>query len=201
MSNNNNPNSKRKHTKKNTNKDLINHININKINDPEKEKEKLHFLVIKEVFDLYDTNKNGFIYGTDFKILLKTLDIQIKKKEIEKLIKENFENKDLNSKFNFEEFYKIAKLKYDEMDPDEDIKKNFLLLCDYKENDERDEDGLILNKEILSNLVKNLGESINEEEVDEIIEILTAGENNGEISMNMFIRFMKNPIEYEPLQD
>ena len=194
---NNNP--KKKHNKK-QNSDILDNININKINDPQNEREKIHFQIIKEVFDLYDTSKNDFIYGTDFKILLKTLDIQIKKKEIAILLKENF-NKDLNDKYKFEEFYKIAKIKFDELNPDDDIRKNFLLLCDYKENDERDEDGLILNKQILTNLVKNLGETMNEEEIDEIIEILTGGENNGEISINMFIRFMKNPIEYEPQQD
>ena len=194
---NNNP--KKKHNKK-QNSDILDNININKINDPQKEREKIHYQIIKEVFDLYDTSKNGFIYGTDFKILLKTLDIQIKKKEIAILLKENF-NKDLNDKYKFDEFYKIAKIKFDELNPDDDIRKNFLLLCDYKENDERDEDGLILNKQILTNLVKNLGETMNEEEIDEIIEILTGGENNGEISLNMFIRFMKNPIEYEPQQD
>ena len=194
---NNNP--KKKHNKK-QNSDILDNININKINDPQKEREKIHFQIIKEVFDLYDTSKNGFIYGTDFKILLKTLDIQIKKKEIAILLKENF-NKELNDKYKFDEFYKIAKIKFDELNPDDDIRKNFLLLCDYKENDERDEDGLILNKQILTNLVKNLGETMNEEEIDEIIEILTGGENNGEISINMFIRFMKNPIEYEPQQD
>jgi Ca2+-binding EF-hand superfamily protein len=194
---NNNP--KKKHNKK-QNSDILDNININKINDPQKEREKIHYQIIKEVFDLYDTSKNGFIYGTDFKILLKTLDIQIKKKEIAILLKENF-NKELNDKYKFDEFYKIAKIKFDELNPDDDIRKNFLLLCDYKENDERDEDGLILNKQILTNLVKNLGETMNEEEIDEIIEILTGGENNGEISINMFIRFMKNPIEYEPQQD
>jgi Ca2+-binding EF-hand superfamily protein len=194
---NNNP--KKKNNKK-QNSDILDNFNINKINDPQKEREKIQFQIIKEVFDLYDTSKNGFIYGTDFKILLKTIDIQIKKKEVAVLLKENF-NKDLNDKYKFEEFYKIAKIKFDELNPDDDIRKNFLLLCDYKENDERDEDGLILNKQILTNLVKNLGETMNEEEIDEIIEILTGGENNGEISINMFIRFMKNPIEYEPQQD
>ncbi len=194
---NNNPKKKKNKKQKN---DILDNFNINKINDPQKEREKIQFQIIKEVFDLYDTSKNGFIYGTDFKILLKTIDIQIKKKEVAVLLKENF-NKDLNDKYKFEEFYKIAKIKFDELNPDDDIRKNFLLLCDYKENDERDEDGLILNKQILTNLVKNLGETMNEEEIDEIIEILTGGENNGEISLNMFIRFMKNPIEYEPQQD
>ena len=193
-------NKKNINKKQANNNDNLDNININKINDPKKEREKIQYQIIKEVFELYDTSKNGFIYGTDFKILLKTLDIQIKKKEIAILLKENF-NKELNDKYKFDEFYKIAKIKFDELNPDDDIRKNFLLLCDYKENDERDEDGLILNKQILTNLVKNLGETMNEEEIDEIIEILTGGENNGEISINMFIRFMKNPIEYEPQQD
>ena len=193
-------NKKNINKKQANNNDNLDNININKINDPKKEREKIQYQIIKEVFELYDTSKNGFIYGTDFKILLKTLDIQIKKKEIAILLKENF-NKELNDKYKFDEFYKIAKIKFDELNPDDDIRKNFLLLCDYKENDERDEDGLILNKQILTNLVKNLGETMNEEEIDEIIEILTGGENNGEISLNMFIRFMKNPIEYEPQQD
>ena len=89
-------NKKNINKKQANNNDNLDNININKINDPKKEREKIQYQIIKEVFELYDTSKNGFIYGTDFKILLKTLDIQIKKKEIAILLKENF-NKDLNN--------------------------------------------------------------------------------------------------------
>ena len=45
---NNNP--KKKHNKK-QNSDILDNININKINDPKKEREKIQYQIIKEVLN------------------------------------------------------------------------------------------------------------------------------------------------------
>ena len=70
-----------------------------------------------------------------------------------------------------------------------------MLLVDYKPGDERELDKITLNKEYLTELAKNVGESMSSEEIDEMISIV-AGED-GTINKNQFIEFMKNPIEYK----
>ena len=82
-----------------------------------------------------------------------------------------------------------------EKDQDIEFEKQFMLLVDYKPGDERELDKITLNKEYLTELAKNVGESMSSEEIDEMISIV-AGED-GTINKNQFIEFMKNPIEYK----
>ena len=149
---------------------------------------------IKEVFSLFDTDKKGIINGHNMKICFKTLGIDIKQKEVEELVKQVF-NKDITQTFKYEEFYQLAKKKLNEKDPDIEYEKQFMLLCDYKPGDERDINKITMNKEFLTELAKNVGESMSSEEIDEMITIV-AGED-GTINKNQFIEFMKNPIEYK----
>ena len=65
---------------------------------------------IREVFNLFDTDKKKLILGSNMKICLKTLGIEIKKKELIPLLNEMFK-KGINDKYKFEEFYQIAKKK------------------------------------------------------------------------------------------
>ena len=149
---------------------------------------------IKEVFNLFDTEREGIINGHNMKICFKTLGIDIKQKEIEELVKQVF-NKDITQTFKYDEFFQLAKKKLNEKDPDIEYEKQFMLLCDYKPGDERDINKITMNKEFLMELAKNVGESMSSEEIDEMITIV-AGED-GTINKNQFIEFMKNPIEYK----
>ena len=64
---------------------------------------------IREVFNLFDTDKKKkLILGFNMKICLKTLGIEIKKKELIPLLNEMFK-KGINDKYKFEEFYQIQK--------------------------------------------------------------------------------------------
>ena len=128
------------------------------------------------------------------KICFKTLGIDIKQKEVEELVKQVY-NKDITQTFKYEEFFQLAKKKLNEKDPDIEYEKQFMLLCDYKLGDERDINKITMNKEFLTELAKNVGESMSSEEIDEMITIV-AGED-GTINKNQFIEFMKNPIEYK----
>ena len=128
------------------------------------------------------------------KICFKTLGIDIKQKEVEDLVKQVF-NKDITQTFKYDEFFQLAKKKLNEKDQDLEYEKQFFLLCDYNPGDEREVDKLTLNKEYLTELAKNVGESMSSEEIDEMIQIV-AGED-GTINKNQFIEFMKNPIEYK----
>ena len=149
---------------------------------------------IKEVFNLFDTEKKGYINDHNMKICFKTLEIDIQQKEIEDTLKQLY-NKDITQTFKYDEFYQFAKKKLKEKDLDIEYTKQFMLLCDYKPGDERDINKITLNKESLTELAKNVGELMSSEEIDEMITIV-AGED-GTINKNQFVEFMKNPIEYK----
>ena len=149
---------------------------------------------IKEVFNLFDVERKGIINGHNMKICFKTLGIEMKQKEIEDLLKEEF-NKDISQTFKYDEFFQIVKKKLKEKDPDTEYEEQFKLLCDYKPGDERDLEKITINKEYLTELAKNVGEIMSTEEIDEMISIV--GDENGNINVNQFVEFMKNPIEYK----
>lgn len=149
---------------------------------------------IKEVFNLFDIDKKGVINGHNMKICLKTIGVEIPQTEVENLVKEMF-HKNIDTTFKYEEFFQIAKKKLSEKNPDLEYEKYFYLLCDYKEGDERNKENLTLNKESLTELAKKVGELMSSEEIEEMIAIV-AGED-GNITKNQFIDFMKNPIDYK----
>ena len=171
-----------------------NKINEKAIISYQEELEQRQNEEIKEVFNLFDTERKGIINGHNMKICFKTLGIDIKQKEIEELVKQVF-NKDITQTFKYDEFFQLAKKKLNEKDPDIEYEKQFMLLCDYKPGDERDINKITMNKEFLMELAKNVGESMSSEEIDEMITIV-AGED-GTINKNQFIEFMKNKIKYK----
>lgn len=162
------------------------------IDDFEKQKKD----EIKEVFDLFDTEQKGMILGSNMKICLKTLGIDIKKKELAPILKDMF-NKGIDDWYKFDQFYQVTKKKMDEKDPDEEMTKEFYLLCDYKEDnkeEEREKSELKLTKESLIELADKVGETLSKEEIEEMISIV--GGNKGEITQEDFVSFMRNPLQY-----
>ena len=156
--------------------------------------DRRHAEEIKEVFELYDTEKKNTIQGTNMKILLKTLGIEITTEELEDMLKSLF-NKPLSASFKFEEFNQIAKRKFAQKTPEEELEGEFLLLCDYKEGDLRDKESLSLTKETFVQLIKNVGELMTEDEIDEIFSTVAGDEDN--ITKQSFVEFMKDPIGYK----
>ena len=162
------------------------------IDDFEKQKKD----EIKEVFDLFDTEQKGMILGSNMKICLKTLGIDIKKKELAPILKDMF-NKGIDDWYKFDQFYQVTKKKMDEKDPDEEMTKEFYLLCDYKEDnkeEEREKSELKLTKESLIELADKVGETVSKEEREEMITIV--GGSKGEITQEDFVSFMRNPLQY-----
>ena len=162
------------------------------IDDFEKQKKD----EIKEVFDLFDTEQKGMILGSNIKICLKTLGIDIKKKELAPILKDMF-NKGIDDWYKFDQFYQVTKKKMDEKDPDEEMTKEFYLLCDYKEDnkeEEREKSELKLTKESLIELADKVGETLSKEEIEEMITIV--GGSKGEITQEDFVSFMRNPLQY-----
>ena len=159
---------------------------------------------IKEVFDLFDTEQKGFIVGSNMKICLKTLGIEIKKKELAPILEEMF-SKGINDTYKFDQFYQVTKRKMDEKDPDEEMKKEFYLLCDYKDNsnnndssnkeeNESNKADLKLTRDSLIELADKVGETLSKEEIDEMVTIV--GGNKGCITEEDFVAFMRNPLQY-----
>ena len=162
------------------------------IDDFEKQKKD----EIKEVFDLFDTEQKGMILGSNMKICLKTLGIDIKKKELAPILKDMF-NKGIDDWYKFDQFYQVTKKKMAEKDPDEEMTKEFYLLCDYKEDnkeEEREKSELKLTKESLIELADKVGETLSKEEIEEMITIV--GGSKGEITQEDFVSFMRNPLQY-----
>ena len=162
------------------------------IDDFEKQKKD----EIKKVFDLFDTEQKGMILGSNMKICLKTLGIDIKKKELAPILKDMF-NKGIDDWYKFDQFYQVTKKKMDEKDPDEEMTKEFYLLCDYKEDnkeEEREKSELKLTKESLIELADKVGETLSKEEIEEMITIV--GGSKGEITQEDFVSFMRNPLQY-----
>ena len=162
------------------------------IDDFEKQKKD----EIKEVFDLFDTEQKGMILGSNMKICLKTLGIDIKNKELAPILKDMF-NKGIDDWYKFDQFYQVTKKKMDEKDPDEEMTKEFYLLCDYKEDnkeEEREKSELKLTKESLIELADKVGETLSKEEIEEMITIV--GGSKGEITQEDFVSFMRNPLQY-----
>ena len=162
------------------------------IDDFEKQKKD----EIKEVFDLFDTEQKGMILGSNMKICLKTLGIDIKKKELAPILKDMF-NKGIDDWYKFDQFYQVTKKKMDEKDPEEKMTKEFYLLCDYKEDnkeEEREKSELKLTKESLIELADKVGETLSKEEIEEMITIV--GGSKGEITQEDFVSFMRNPLQY-----
>ena len=168
------------------------------VTQKEDEFEKQKNEEIKEVFDLFDVEQKGLIQGANMKICLKTLGIDIKKKELEPILHEEFK-KGLDDYYKFEQFLKVAKKKIAEKKPEDELKKEFYFLCDCKEDDENMKNkintgNIVLTKESLMELAEKVGETMSKEEIDEMIEIVGCGK--GQITMNDFVAFMRNPLEY-----
>lgn len=162
---------------------------INYLDDFEKQKKN----EIKEVFNIYDSNKTGFITGESMKICFKALGIRIKNKEIAPILKEMFD-KDIKEKFKLEEFYKVAKKVIDEQDPDQEMKNNFNLLCDFDDDNSEGKSPPVMDKEFIKNLAESVGETLNQDEINEMVEIV--GGKKKKISRDNFIAFMKSPLTF-----
>lgn len=144
---------------------------------------------IREVFELFDTDQKGVIHGKNFKICLKTLGVEMKTKDISPLLLSEYK-KSIDSTFKFDEFYKFAKKKLDEKDPYEEMSKAFDLLC-IKDSNEDDE--MKMTHESLSRLAKEVGETLTNDEIEEMINIVGI---QGEIFRDNFISFMRDPLFY-----
>lgn len=140
---------------------------------------------IKEAFNLYDTEGTGFIESKELKVAIRALGFEPKKEEIKRMIGEV--DKDGTGKISFADFQQLMTVKMAEKDSNEEILKAFRLFDD-------DETGKISFKN-LKRVAKELGENLNDEELQEMIEEADL-DGDGEVNEEEFLRVMKKTSLY-----
>jgi centrin-1 len=135
---------------------------------------------IREAFDLFDTDGSGTIDAKELKVAMRALGFEPKKEEVKKMIADV--DTDGSGCIGFEDFLSLMTQKMLERDPREEIIKAFRLFDD-------DETGKISFKN-LKRVAKELGESITDEELQEMIDEADR-DGDGEVSEEEFFRIMK----------
>lgn len=135
---------------------------------------------IKEAFDLFDTDGSGTIDAKELKVAMRALGFEPKKEEIRKMIADI--DRDGSGTIDFSEFLSMMTAKMAERDPREEIMKAFRLFDD-------DDSGTI-NFAKLKRVAKELGESMSDEELQEMIDEADR-DGDGVINVDDFMRIMK----------
>ena len=135
---------------------------------------------IKEAFDLFDTDGTGKIDAKELKVAMRALGFEPKREEIRKIIMEI--DRAGEGTIEYQDFLDLMSVKMQERDPIEEMRKAFRLFLD-EESDK-------INLRHLKRVAKELGETMSEEELTEMIEEADR-DGDGEISEEDFIRIMK----------
>ena len=124
---------------------------------------------IREAFDLFDTNGNGYITLKDLKVALRALGFEPAKQEIKRLIsninssaqtRENDKDKEGLVTIDFEDFKDIMTTKMSERDGEAQLEKAFILFSQSKDH---------IGLEDLQRIANELGEDMTEDELRQMI--------------------------------
>eukprot|EP00002_Diphylleia_rotans_P026220 TRINITY_DN5217_c0_g2_i1.p1 TRINITY_DN5217_c0_g2~~TRINITY_DN5217_c0_g2_i1.p1 ORF type:complete len:171 (-),score=57.24 TRINITY_DN5217_c0_g2_i1:461-973(-) len=115
---------------------------------------------IKEVFDLFDTDKDGQIDYHELKVALRAMGFEVKKAEVKRMIEDI--DVDQTGKVGLGDFLNIMTTKISERDPMEEIARAFRLF------DEESAGKITLKN--LRKIAKELGENTTDEELQAMIE-------------------------------
>jgi Ca2+-binding EF-hand superfamily protein len=135
---------------------------------------------IKEAFDLFDTEGSGTIDARELKVALRALGFEPQKDEIKRLLNEvdkSGTERDAAGKIDFNEFLEIMTLKMSEKDSPAEIQKAFQLFVDPAKN--------TITLERLTEIARELGENVSEDELKEMIFAATKS-RYGEVSEEQF---------------
>mmetsp|Transcript_6859 Transcript_6859/g.9484 ORF Transcript_6859/g.9484 Transcript_6859/m.9484 type:complete len:160 (+) Transcript_6859:57-536(+) len=134
---------------------------------------------MREVFDLFDKDSDGTITISELGVVLKSLKKNFNQKQLEEIIKKVDKNGD--GQIDFEEFLKMMSNRVGTRNRDYELKEAFNVF-------DQDGDGYITASE-LSTVMKTLGEQIDKETVDLMIEGVDR-DGDGEIDFNEFKMMM-----------
>eukprot|EP00696_Hemimastix_kukwesjijk_P014127 gnl/Hemi2/28064_TR9272_c0_g1_i1.p1 gnl/Hemi2/28064_TR9272_c0_g1~~gnl/Hemi2/28064_TR9272_c0_g1_i1.p1 ORF type:complete len:206 (+),score=91.89 gnl/Hemi2/28064_TR9272_c0_g1_i1:85-618(+) len=140
---------------------------------------------IKEAFDLFDTDGSGTIDAKELKVAMRALGFEPKKEEIKKMIADV--DQEGTGTIDYHEFLKMMTSKMSEKDSTEEILKAFRLFDD--------EDSGSISLKNLKRVARELGETMTDEELMEMIEEADRS-GTGAINQEDFIRIMKKTSLY-----
>ncbi|TFK70054.1 Ca2+-binding EF-hand protein [Pluteus cervinus] len=138
---------------------------------------------IKEAFELFDADKDGFIDYHELKVAMRALGFDLKKAEIMKLLREHDQNRP--GLMEFEDFARILSEQILARDPTEEIRRAFQLFDD-------DRTGKISLRN-LRRVAKEIDDRLTDSELQAMIEEFDL-DGDGEISEAEFFAIMtENP--------
>ncbi|ESO95633.1 hypothetical protein LOTGIDRAFT_227222 [Lottia gigantea] len=148
-----------------------------------KQEEEEKIKVWKEVFDLFDANKDGYISTDELGVVLRGLDLNPTEKEIKEIATQLDKNK--NGKIEFSEFVALMKNKQRSREEEKDDMIRAFRIVDRDDNK-------YIDKFELKRLMTKFGEVLSEEEVDLMIKVADLN-RDGKIDYNEFVKFLLQP--------
>mmetsp|Transcript_16427 Transcript_16427/g.20142 ORF Transcript_16427/g.20142 Transcript_16427/m.20142 type:complete len:196 (-) Transcript_16427:36-623(-) len=143
---------------------------------------------IREAFSLFDTERSGAIDARELKAALRALGFEVKKEDVRKMLADI--GKDPSQPINFDEFCEMMKGRMPDKNSRAEIDKVFALF------DEDDKGKISLRN--LKRIAQELGESLTDEELQEMIEEADR-DGDGLINPDEFYRVMRkrgtNPLD------
>ena len=131
----------------------------------------------KKIFEMFDSNKDGFVNSEELSNIFKVLDINVSNEEIKEIIEEN--ELEGNEQINFENFISIVNKRERDFDNEESIIKAFKVF-------DKEGNGLI-NINELKSIMLNVGKNLSEAEINELL-METDSDMDGFINYEEFIR-------------
>ena len=144
---------------------------------------------LKEAFSLFDTDGSGSIDAKELKAAMRALGFQVKKADVRKMIADI--DKDDSGTIDFQEFVDMMTGKMSERDGKEEVAKVFALF-------DHEGAGKIGFRD-LKRVVTELGESISDEEMREMIEEADK-DGDGYVVFEDFFKMLKKKSD-NPLDD
>mmetsp|Transcript_48480 Transcript_48480/g.77088 ORF Transcript_48480/g.77088 Transcript_48480/m.77088 type:complete len:198 (+) Transcript_48480:39-632(+) len=143
---------------------------------------------IREAFSLFDTERSGAIDARELKAALRALGFEVKKEDVRKMLADI--GKDPSQPINFDEFCEMMKGRMPDKNSRTEIDKVFALF-------DEDDKGKISFRN-LKRIAQELGESLTDEELQEMIEEADR-DGDGLINPDEFYRVMRkrgtNPLD------
>ncbi|EKD01074.1 putative EF-hand protein [Trichosporon asahii var. asahii CBS 8904] len=133
---------------------------------------------VRDAFELFDTDKDGFIDYHELKVAMRALGFDLRKQEVLKILRDHDRGDGLMALADFE---KVMTEKILARDPMEELRRAFSLFDD-------DKTGRISLKN-LRRVAKELGEHLGDEELQAMIDEFDM-DGDGEISQEEFIAIM-----------
>ena len=145
---------------------------------------KAEIAVIKEAFDLFDTDKSGEIDVNELKQALMNLGIDTKNQTLQNMLADI--DKNGNANIDFDEFIDMMTAKMSDKDTREDLEKVFELFIGDDNTDK-------IDIRHLKRVCKELNENMSDEELNEMI-VRADSDRDGKVTFEDFYAIMTKKI-------